>query len=121
MWLAGIIGYDSSKIGEGEIKGYKDLRNPKFKGSITLLGDERAIIGITLKKLGYSINETSAEISQYFPYGNPNKEAYKHFNKEMLEDEAVYPDEEKMKIGEYLKDIGEAVKDFDEIWSKVKQ
>lgn len=25
MWLAGVIGYDSSKIGEGEIKGYKDL------------------------------------------------------------------------------------------------
>jgi len=61
MYLAGIIAYDSSKIPVGTIKGYKDLWNPELKGSLTLLDDERVIIGITLKKLGYSINETNPE------------------------------------------------------------
>lgn len=61
MWLAGIIAYDSSKVPEGAIKGYSDLWKSEFKNSLTVLDDERAIIGITLKKLGYSINETSPE------------------------------------------------------------
>ena len=62
MWLAGVISYDSSKIPEGSIKGYKDLWKPEFKNSLTVLDDERVIIGITLKKLGYSLNETSPEL-----------------------------------------------------------
>ncbi|SHI67599.1 spermidine/putrescine transport system permease protein [Clostridium cavendishii DSM 21758] len=217
MWLAGIIGYDKTKVKLGEITGYADLWKSDFKNSITLLDDERVIIGITLKKLGYSINETdpialekareelkklqtnvksydsdspktslingeskiifawgaeaslakrenknieyvipkeglflqqdnfvipkgakntkaaekfidfilqpeiSAEISKKFPYGNPNKEAYKYIDKKIMEDKAVYPDNIYLKRGEYLKDIGDKVKDFDEIWSKVKQ
>lgn len=59
MWLAGVISYDSSKIPEGTIKGYKDLWKPEFKNSLTVLDDERVIIGMTLKMLGYSLNETS--------------------------------------------------------------
>ena len=63
MWLAGIISYDSSKIPEGTIKGYKDLWKPEFKNSLTVLDDERVIIGMTLKMLGYSLNETSPRSS----------------------------------------------------------
>jgi len=59
MWLAGIISYDSSKIPEGTIKGYKDLWKPEFKNSLTVLDDERVMIGMTLKMLGYSLNETN--------------------------------------------------------------
>ncbi|MBU5485853.1 extracellular solute-binding protein [Clostridium sp. MSJ-11] len=217
MWLAGIIAYDSSKIPEGTIKGYKDLWKPELKKSLTLLDDQRVIIGITLKKLGYSLNETSpealakvkvelkklqenvksydsdspktslinkeskaifawgaegslakrenpnvkyvvpeeglflqqdnfvipkgaqnvkaaedfinfimepeisAEISSYFPYGNPNVAAYPYIDKEVMEDMAVYPPESAMKNGEYLKDIGDAIKTLDQIWSEVKQ
>lgn len=217
MWLAGIIAYDSSKIPEGTIKGYKDLWKPELKNSITLLDDERVIIGITLKKMGYSLNETnpevlkkakeelsklqvnvksydsdspktslingeskvifawgaeaslakrenanikyvvpeeglflqqdnfvipkdaknvkaaelfmnfimdteiSAEISHYFPYGNPNTTAYNYIDKSILNDEAVYPPESAVKNGEYLRDIGDAVTEFDRIWSEVKQ
>ncbi|APC40457.1 extracellular solute-binding protein [Clostridium estertheticum] len=58
MWLAGVISYDSSKIPEGTIKGYKDLWKPEFKNSLTVLDDERVIIGMTLKMLGYPLNET---------------------------------------------------------------
>ncbi len=217
MWLAGIIAYDSSKIPEGTIKGYKDLWKPELKKSLTLLDDQRVIIGITLKKLGYSLNETSpealekvkvelkklqenvksydsdspktslinkeskaifawgaegnlakrenpnvkyvvpeeglflqqdnfvipqgaknlkaaedfinfimepeisAEISRHFPYGNPNVAAYPYIDKEVMEDMAVYPPESEVEKGEYLKDIGDAIKTLDKIWSEVKQ
>ncbi|KOA20652.1 spermidine/putrescine-binding periplasmic protein precursor [Clostridium homopropionicum DSM 5847] len=217
MWLAGIIAYDSSKIPEGTITSYADLWKPELKNSLTILDDERAIIGITLKKLGYSLNETSpealkkakeeliklqhnvkaydsdspktslingeakaifawgaegslarrenanvkyvipkeglflqqdnfvipktsknteaaelfvnfimepeisAEISAEFPYGNPNEAAYPFIDKEIMEDTAVYPSDEDVKKGEFLKDIGEAITEFDKVWSEVKQ
>lgn len=217
MWLAGIIAYDSSKVPEGTIKGYKDLWKPEFKNSLTVLDDERVIMGITLKKMGYSLNETnpavlakakeelknlqpniksydsdspktslingeskaifawgaeaslarrenpnvkyvvpeeglflqqdnlvipkdannvkaaelfinflmdpeiSAEISHYFPYGNPNTAAYNYIDQSIMEDKAVYPLESDLKNGEYLKDIGDSVTLFDTIWSEVKQ
>lgn len=217
MWLAGIIAYDASKIPEGTIEGYADLWKPELKHSLTILDDQRAIMGITLKTLGYSLNETSpealekarealkalqanvksydsdspktslingeakaifawgaeanlarrenpnvryvvpkeglflqqdnfvipksaknvaaaelfmnfvmdpeisAEISAHFPYGNPNVEAYRYIDQEILEDTAVYPPEDEVRRGEYLRDIGEAVLLFDRIWSEVKQ
>lgn len=217
MWLAGIIAYDSSKISEGTIKGYKDLWKPELKNSLTLLDDERVIVGITLKKLGYSLNETnpkalekakeelqklqaniksydsdspktnlingeskaifawgaegslsrrenskvkyvipeeglflqqdnfvipknaknikaaelfinfimepeiSAEISHYFPYGNPNVAAHPYIDKDLMNDTAVYPPESEVKKGEYLEDIGDSVTKIDKIWSEVKQ
>lgn len=217
MYLAGIIAYDSSKVPDGTIKGYKDLWKPELKGSLTLLDDERVIIGITLKKLGYSINETnpealakakeelkklqanvksydsdspktslingeskaifawgaegslakrenknvkyvvpeeglflqqdnfvipkdaknikaaelfmnfimepeiSAEISHYFPYGNPNLSAHQYIDKDIMSDKAVYPPDAAMKKGEYLRDIGNSVTQLDKIWSEVKQ
>ncbi len=61
MWLAGIIAVDTSKVPENSITSYADLWKPEFKNSITLLDDERIIIGMTLKKLGYSLNETDPE------------------------------------------------------------
>ncbi len=217
MWLAGIVAYDSSKVPEGAITSYADLWKPEFSNSLTVLDDERVIIGITLKKMGYSLNETdpavlakakeelaklqpnirsydsdspktslisgeskaifawgaeaslarrdnpnvryvipkeglflqqdnfvipkdaknkeaaelfinfimdpeiSAEISHYFPYGNPNKAAKTYIDPEILMDEAVYPPDAEVKKGEYLKDIGESILEFDRIWSEVKQ
>lgn len=217
MWLAGIIAYDSSKVPDGTITSYADLWKPEFKNSLTVLDDERAIIGMTLKRLGYSLNETSpealskakdelkklqpnvksydsdspktslingeskvifawgaeaslakrdnpnvkyvipkeglflqqdnfvipegaknvkaaeqfinfimepeisAEISQYFPYGNPNTAAYPYIGDKIMKDEAVYPPDDEVKRGEYLKDIGDHVTEFDKIWSEVKQ
>jgi spermidine/putrescine transport system permease protein len=217
MWLAGIIAVDSSKVSDGAVTSYADLWKPEFKNSITLLDDERVIIGMTLKKLGYSMNETdlsalakakeelkklqenvkaydsdspktmlingeakiifawgaegslakrenenvkmiipkeglflqqdnfvipkgakniraaelfmnfvmepeiSAEISKEFPYGNPNVEAYPLIDEEIMNDKGIYPPEEELKRGEYLKDIGDAIVHYDNIWSEVKQ
>jgi spermidine/putrescine transport system permease protein len=216
MWGDAAIAVDTSKI-DFEIKGYKDLWDPRLKGSIVVLDDQRAIIGMALKKLGYSINETdpqalaaaekelialqsnikaydsdspktllingeasvgfvwgaevslaarenknikciipeeglflqqdnfvipksasnvkaaelfmdfimqpeiSVEISNEFPYANPNRGAWELMDKEILEDIAVYPPEEAVKKGEHLKDIEEAIESFDKVWSRVKE
>jgi spermidine/putrescine transport system permease protein len=217
MWLAGIIAVDTSKVPENMIQSYADLWKTELKDSITLLDDERVIIGMTLKKLGYAMNETdpaaldkakeelkklqanvkaydsdspktmlingeskaifawgaegslakrekdsvkmvipkeglflqqdnfvipkdakniraaelfidfimepeiSAEISKEFPYGNPNEAAYAYIDEEIMKDEGIYPPDEELKRGEYLKDIGESIKLYDDIWSEVKQ
>jgi spermidine/putrescine transport system permease protein len=217
MWTAGIVAIDSSKVKEDSITSYADLWKPEFKGSITVLDDERIIIGMALKKLGYSMNETSAEalskakeelkklqpnikaydsdspktmlingeakvifawgaegslakrdnknvkmiipkeglflqqdnfvipkgaknvraaeafmnfimqpevsaeISKEFPYGNPNKEAYPLIDREIINDIGIYPPEEEIIRGEHLKDIGDVIKQYDNIWSEVKQ
>jgi spermidine/putrescine transport system permease protein len=60
MWGDACIAVDTSKV-KTEVKTYADLWKPEFKNSIVVLDDQRAIIGMALKKLGYSINETSPE------------------------------------------------------------
>lgn len=45
-----------------EIKGYADLWNEELRGSIGTLDLSRVIIGITLKTLGYGMNETDPVI-----------------------------------------------------------
>lgn len=57
MWGDACIAVDTSKV-DFPIKSYEDLWNPKLKNSIVVLDDQRVIIGLALKKLGYSINET---------------------------------------------------------------
>lgn len=215
MWGDACIAVDTSKI-KTPIKSYADLWNPKFKNSIVVLDDERAVIGMALKKLGYSINETSpkalaeakkelislkpnikaydsdspktllvngeaslgfvwgtevalarrenkniqavipseglflqqdnftlptgaknkdlaeqfinfilepeisAEISKAFPYANPNLAAHPLIDPDILNDTAVYPPDGAVKTGEHLKDIGQNIQLFDDIWTQVK-
>lgn len=45
-----------------DIKGYEDLWNPLLKDSIVMMDDGRNVIGITLKTLGKSFNETDPVI-----------------------------------------------------------
>lgn len=65
--------------------------------------------------------EISAEISKEFPYGNPNIAAHKLIDKDIINDPAVYPDEDVHKRGEVLRDIGDAILEYDRIWSELKQ
>ncbi|GAB7388911.1 hypothetical protein BSNK01_27490 [Bacillaceae bacterium] len=65
--------------------------------------------------------EISAEISQEFPYANPNKEAHQLLDQTILQDPAVYPPFKELAKGEYLQDIGEATREYDRIWSEIKQ
>jgi spermidine/putrescine transport system permease protein len=215
MWGNALVAVNT-KLVDGEINSYADLWDSKFKNSMVVLDDQRAIVGIALKKLGYSFNETdpakleeakqelfelkenikifdsdspktslingeakvgyvwgaeavlaqkenpdikvffpkeglylwqdnfvipknaphksnaelfinfllepeiSAEISNSFPYANPNVEAHKLMDKSTLENKAIYLDSEIIKKGEYLKDLGETTRLFDQIWTEFK-
>ena len=212
---SGVIAVNTEKVQEA-VTSYSDLWDPGYKNSLVVLDDERAIIGIALKKLGYSINETdpakleqarqellklkpniksfnsdspksellngsvsagymwgaevalaqkqnkaiksffpkegmyiwqdnfvipkgavhkknaeifinflldpkiSAEISKEFPYENPNIAARAYIDKQTLDNPAVYTTKEQAKIGERLKDIGDATKLYDKIWTQVR-
>lgn len=212
MWGTGVIAVNTGKVSGGSITSYGDLWNSEFKNYLVVLDDERALIGIALKKLGYSLNETdpakleqarvellklkpnikffnsdspktellnggatagymwgaeaalagkqnkdikaffpkegmyiwqdnfvipkgaihkknaeafinflldpkvSAEISKEFPYANPNLAAHQYIDKSDLSNPAVYPTEAELKIGERLKDVGDATKLYDKIW-----
>lgn len=212
MWGTGVIAVNTSKVSGRSITSYGDLWDSRFKNSLVVLDDERALIGIALKKLGYSLNETdpakleqaraellklkpniksfnsdspkaellsgdvaagymwgaeaalaggenkdikaffpkegmyiwqdnfvipkgainkknaelfinfllepkvSAEISKEFPYANPNLAAHQYIDKSILNNTAVYPTAAELKIGERLKDIGDATKLYDKIW-----
>lgn len=211
-----VIVVDSSKIKDGEITGYEDLWKAKYKDSIVMLDDPRGVIGISLKTLGYSFNETdkgrlneakaklkklqpniksydsdnaksmlisrevpigiawsaeagfamadnkdlkaiipkeglflqqdnfvipkiakntkeaelflnfilepdvSLEFSKAYPYTNCNEATYPITPQTILDSPLSFPPEEELKKGEYLQDIGEFVKLYDEIWSEVK-
>lgn len=65
--------------------------------------------------------EISAEISKEFPYANPNVAAHEFIDQEILNDPAVYPPTEEIEKGEFLIDVGEAIREYDRIWSEIKQ
>ena len=207
---------DSIGVNVSNIKSYTDLWNPKLKNKLVVLDDQRMIIGMILKSLGYSANDTdpkhleeakkkmvellpnikafdsdspkqmmvkgeasgglvwgpeialaqreganfetiipeegllitmdnwvipkgaknkelaekfinfilepeiSAEIAQHQPYINPNKEARKLIDEEILNNIAIYPPEEEIERLEYIKDIGEAIQLYDRVWSEAK-
>lgn len=209
------LGINPDKV-KVEINSYADLWKPELKGQIVLLDDQRFVLGMVLKSLGYSGNDTdpahleeakqqmlklmpnikafdsdspktlmingevsvalswgpeialaqrekpqvktilpkeglliafdnfvipkgakhkktaeafinfllepeiSAEISQSFPYINPNNEARKLIDKATLENIAIYPPAEELKRVEGIKDIGDAVTLYDRVWSEVK-
>ena len=52
-----VLVYDTSKI-EEDITSYNDLLNPKYKGEIILIDDQRIVIGMALMALGYDMNDT---------------------------------------------------------------
>ena len=57
-----MIIYNPAMTGGVEIKGYEDLWNPAFADSVVVMDDARNIIGITLKTMGKSFNETDPAV-----------------------------------------------------------
>lgn len=55
----GII-YNTKEIQPGEIKGWKDLFQDKYKEKIMIYDGAREVMGIGLQTLGYSLNETDS-------------------------------------------------------------
>ncbi len=216
MRSAAVMVVDTTKVKDGEVKSYKDMWKPEFKDSIVMLEDPRGVIGITLKMLGYSLNETdktalnnaknqllklqpnikaydsdnakslltsgeakigiawaaeaafakvdnpnlkvvlpeeglflqqdnfvipkdskhkkeaelflnfilepdvSLEFTKAYPYANCNEATYPMTDEKILKDISIFPPEKELRKGEYLKDIGDSVKDYDLIWSQIK-
>ncbi|HBD09779.1 MAG TPA: spermidine/putrescine ABC transporter substrate-binding protein PotD [Syntrophobacteraceae bacterium] len=58
LWGTTGIAYNSKKIKPGEVRRYIDMWDPKYKGKVLLLDDMREVLGMGLKVLGYSINDT---------------------------------------------------------------
>jgi spermidine/putrescine-binding protein len=75
MGGAAMIVYDSSVVTE-PITGYQELFDPKYANSIVALDDFRAVIGMTAKSLGYSLNTTDedelAEVATRLEQLKPN-------------------------------------------------
>lgn len=55
------IAVNTSRV-DMEITSYDDLFSPELEGSLVMLDDFRAIIGLTERSMGYSMNETDPEI-----------------------------------------------------------
>ena len=57
-----LIIYNPELVGDLEITGYEDLWNPALADSVVVMGDARNVIGITLKTMGKSFNETDPAV-----------------------------------------------------------
>jgi len=70
----------NTDVVKDSITSYKDLLNSKYANSLVVLDDQRALIGLALKALGYSLNEVSdaklAEAKAYLEKLKPNIKAY---------------------------------------------
>ncbi|MFC4438980.1 MULTISPECIES: polyamine ABC transporter substrate-binding protein [Natrialbaceae] len=64
--------------------------------------------------------ENGAEITNYTYYGSPNEAAEEHIADEILEDEAIYPDDETMENLEFIENIGEATQTYDQAWTEIQ-
>lgn len=62
MWGTTGIVYNTEKIKEGTIKGYKDLWRPEFKGQLVMPDDARETIGAALRAIGHSMNTKDPQV-----------------------------------------------------------
>jgi spermidine/putrescine transport system substrate-binding protein len=67
MWGTTGIAVNTDLVPEGQITGYADLWNPALAGKLLLPDDMRTTLGMALKVLGYSTNDTDpAHIEQAY-------------------------------------------------------
>lgn len=64
--------------------------------------------------------ETGAKLSNFNRYATPNEASLPLINKEDRENPCIYPDEKLLGAMEYLEDIGEDTRLYDEVWTTVK-
>ena len=62
-WGTTVIAYRSDKLNESKltIKDWQDLWQPRLRDRLSLLDSPREVIGLTLKKLGYSYNTNNLD------------------------------------------------------------
>jgi len=64
--------------------------------------------------------EVSAAVSNFVHYATPVKAAKKFISKDDLNNPGIYPPPEVMKHLEFTKDVGEATRIYDQIWTELK-
>jgi spermidine/putrescine transport system substrate-binding protein len=64
--------------------------------------------------------EVSAGVSNFVHYATPVEAAKKFINKEDLNNPGIYPTEDVMDRLEFQKDVGEATRIYDQIWTELK-
>ncbi len=64
--------------------------------------------------------EVSAGVSNFVHYATPVEAAKKFINKEDLNNPGIYPSEEVMERLEFQRDVGEATRIYDQIWTELK-
>ncbi len=64
--------------------------------------------------------KVGAKLSNFNRYASPNKASMPDISADDKKDTAIYPDAEKLKKLEMLKDLGPATRKYDEIWTSVK-
>lgn len=64
--------------------------------------------------------KNAAEIINGTGYAGANQAARKHVKPEILSDPAVYPPDEVLQRCEFIRDVGETTKIYDELWGEVK-
>jgi spermidine/putrescine transport system substrate-binding protein len=64
--------------------------------------------------------EVSAAVSNFVHYATPVEAAKKFINKEDVNNPGIYPSAEVMQRLEYLVDVGEATRTYDQIWTELK-
>jgi len=64
--------------------------------------------------------EVAAQITNFTWYGSPVGAANEFIDPEILEEPAIYPDEEVMARLEWIQDIGDATPLYERIWTEVK-
>ncbi len=64
--------------------------------------------------------EVSASVSNYVHYATPVEPAKKFIDKADLENPGIYPTPEVLRKLEFTKDVGEATRIYDQIWTELK-
>lgn len=64
--------------------------------------------------------DISKQLTDVFPYSNPNKEAIALMSEEQRANPASYPPEDRLKKAEWFVDLGPKLKEFDRVWKEVR-
>lgn len=65
--------------------------------------------------------QISKQLSEAYPYGNPNQEARKLLPEEFHTNIAIEPPDEALKKAQYVNDLGDATNQiYDQIWTEIK-
>jgi len=64
--------------------------------------------------------EVSSDISNYTGYSSPNKAAIPFINEEFKNNHTMYPDTQTMQRLEFMTDVGDATRLYNQIWNEIK-